>query len=394
MHKSLHVLFTAAWFPNRMIKGEGVFIEKHAKVIALHHKVSVLFVKADPAVTCGYEIEIERDKNLKIYRIYVPKIKSNIPFFSGIIRFIHYLNGSFAGYRKIVNENGKPDISHVNVLTRAGLIPFFLKRFGSIPYIITEHWSRYSRKEYPSGLLHKYISEKIVQEASVIAPVSKNLQQALIDKNLKNNNFCLVNNVVDTDIFYCKDYNKNISENKIIFSHVSWMRDDAKNISGIIDVINQLSHIKSNFQLNLIGEGIDKEMLEEKVKSLCLEQFISFQGPKSGDDLANALRSSNFLILFSNFESQPVCVLEALSCGIPVISTDVGILSEMLGHDRGILIKPKDNEALLKALIEMMDSYKNYNPHKLHQYINDNYSPSVIFDKFNDLYIKSIENIK
>ena len=390
MSKSLHILFTAAWYPNRMNKGDGVFVEKHASAISLKHNVSVLLVKADPLVSNKYEIETEKKENLTIYRIYVPKVKSEIPLFSGVLRFLYFIRGSVAGYKLIVKEKGKVDISHINVLTRAGLIPYFLKKVNKIPYIITEHWSRYARSEYPANFIHKKITEQIVKNAAFVAPVSNNLKNALINKNLNNDNFAIISNVVNTDIFKVKHLSETRKSNKVVFTHVSWMRDDSKNISGIIEVIKQLSLVRNDFTLRLIGEGIDKDKFVAKTKELGLEDFITFTGPKSGDSLASELRNSDFFILFSNYENQPVCILEALSSGIPVISTKVGMLEELIDKNKGILIEPKDKKALLNSILFMMDNFSNYKSEELHNYVEANFSPDIILERYNSLYFAAM----
>ena len=61
-------------------------------------------------------------------------------------------------------------------------------------------------------------------------------------------------------------------------------------------------------------------------------------------------------MLFSNFEILPCVIIEALSCGLPVVSTDVGGIPEMINESNGKLIKPKDENELLVQLNEVLDS--------------------------------------
>ena len=374
-----------------MEKGDGVFIEKHARALASGNKVSVLMVKADPSEKKKYHIDtdIECDGNMYVYRVYVPKVKFELPLITGILRFFYFVRGSMAGYKQVINNCGYPDISHVNVLTRSGLLPYLLRKRYNIPYIITEHWSRYGRGEYPGGCVHKMLTNRIVKHAHCVSPVSANLRDSMIEKGLINNNYHIVNNVVDTDVFYPQKNDDN-SKSHFVFSHVSWMRDNAKNISGIINVVDKLRKIRSDFHLKLIGEGVDKAMLTEMVKERGLDGFITFAGAKSGESLASELRNSDALLLFSNFENQPVCVLEALSCGLPVISTDVGAIRDMLADGRGVVIPKGDEEALLSTMQNMMIEYKYYDPCKLHSYIERNYSPQAVAAAYVSLYKKAL----
>ena len=175
MKKRLNILFTVAWYPNRMQPGDGVFVEKHAKGLAVNHDVNVLMVKADPSVDSSFQIdkEIDESGNLRIYRVYVPKVKKEVPVYTQLKRFYHYLRGSLAGYKMILRDSGRPDISHINVLTRAGLLPYILKKKYNIPYIITEHWTRYERNDFPGSRIQHYLTKKIVKSRASIVPIDK-----------------------------------------------------------------------------------------------------------------------------------------------------------------------------------------------------------------------------
>ena len=76
MKKRLNILFTVAWYPNRMQPGDGVFVEKHAKSLAVNHDVNVLMVKTDPSVDSTFQLDTEIDASgtLRIFRVSVPQV--------------------------------------------------------------------------------------------------------------------------------------------------------------------------------------------------------------------------------------------------------------------------------------------------------------------------------
>ncbi|MEG1617630.1 MAG: glycosyltransferase [Bacteroidales bacterium] len=389
---TLHILYTTAWYPNRIESGDGVFVEKHARAISRKHRVSVLLVKADYAVR-GLRAErvVEENGNLLTVRVYVPKVRFEVPVITGILRFLLFLAGSLYGYRRIVVRRGVPDISHVNVLTRAGLLPYLLKKTRDIPYIITEHWTRYQRDEYPKQRIQHWFTRKIVGEARFVAPVSKTLQRDMERKGLNSDRYTTINNVVDTEIFTPRpsqegDWMVMEGPRKKRMVHVSWMRDAAKNISGMLHAVAELKKKRSDFTLVLVGEGNDKERLMELARTLGLEEVVTFLPAKQGEALAEEIRISDFMVLFSNYENQPVCILEALSCGIPVLATRVGAIEEMLDDHRGIVIAQGDSAALEEQMDWLLDHHDAYDPVRLHHYIEAGFSPRAVLKSYDALY--------
>ena len=81
------------------------------------------------------------------------------------------------------------------------------------------------------------------------------------------------------------------------------------------------------------------------------QEHLSFTGPLTGSGLDAAYAGADVLVSASRAESYGMVVTEALARGLPVIATDVGGVSEALGHpDAGVLVPPNDASALAKAL--------------------------------------------
>ena len=128
-----------------------------------------------------------------------------------------------------------------------------------------------------------------------------------------------------------------------------------------------------DFQCTLIGEGMDFEMMKQKAESLKLINKVSFTGLLEGQALADELASGDFLVLSSNYENMPVVILEALASGLPVVSTNVGGIKEMIDETKGILVEPRNQEALAEAIIKMIETYKNYDANYLRNSVIEKY---------------------
>ena len=107
--------------------------------------------------------------------------------------------------------------------------------------------------------------------------------------------------------------------------------------------------------------------------------------------MVNYLKDASVFVLFSNYENLPCVILESFSCGVPVISTNVGGISEFFPKSFGKLISKNNKEELLNNLIKY---YKNstVDKEKMHAYAVDNFSKEVIASKFSELYFKALKH--
>lgn len=112
----------------------------------------------------------------------------------------------------------------------------------------------------------------------------------------------------------------------------------------IIRAFNRLSaEEKSQFDITFLGDGAEKPRLENLVKTNNIENHIFFEG--FVNDVTSYLMQSNGFILTSYDEGLPVAIIEALRLGLPIISTKVGGIPEMvLDKYNGFLIEPNEEE--------------------------------------------------
>lgn len=404
----MRVLFTTAWYPNRKVAGDGVFIQKHAQAIARLNDVAVLMVQTD-VMEKGWQIELchhEASDSLHEVLVYVPKTRFELPVITGLLRLMWLMLGYLKGYRFIRRQywqGQRPEVCHVNVLTRAAGLPWLLYKLHHIPYIITEHWTRYARPEaYPESRMQLFFGRLFVRNAAYVCPVSYNLEQSMKQWKLDSRHYTRIGNVVDTDLFRLPSAEESDSRhsNIVHFIHVSWMRDPAKNISGILRALSQLKLKRQDWHLDLIGEGNDKATLMDMTHTLGLDALVSFLPAQQGEMLACSLRQHDALLMFSNHENQPVSILEALSCGLPVIATHIAAIPGMLAQKRGITVEARNEDQLLEVLDQFISMQKQVWAQggqngcalavQRHDYVVAHHSPQVIARQFDVLYHAAI----
>lgn len=101
--------------------------------------------------------------------------------------------------------------------------------------------------------------------------------------------------------------------------------------------------------LSIVGEGEDERELRSLAESVGVSERVSFLGVRS--DIPERMRAADCFVLASRWEGLGIVLIEALASGLPVITTTVGGIPEIIRDGiHGILIPPEDEESLSRAL--------------------------------------------
>jgi glycosyltransferase involved in cell wall biosynthesis len=370
----------------------GLFVRRHARAAAAYCDIGVLYICPDPFIgKSKYEIEEKNAAGTPEVTVYYRPASNRYKLLKSYINGIRYLLAFIKGYKHILKSFGKPDLIHVNILTRAAIPALYLKIFRDIPYIITEHWSRYQPGVATyKGLIRKIITRIIVRKADALLVITENLRKAMAAHKLTNKRTSIINNVVNTEVFIPGPAEKENSSFRLI--HISCFEDRSKNLSGILRAIKYLTTIRQDFVVHLAGDGVDKALIENLSVELELkDRYVVFDGLLRETEVAEAISKSHLLIMFSNYENMPVVINEALSCGKPVVSSDVGGISEMMDNSCGVLVNPGDEKSFARAISYVLDNHQKYYPVNLRTKIIDKYSMAVVGKELSDLYSEIIK---
>lgn len=385
-HKNKKVLFITPWYPSRYENMLGLFVQRHAQAIAAYYQVSVISLHSlEDHQSAKTEILACREKGVEELRAYFTPPKCGLPVIRGILKIFSYVRSFLRLWKLYKTNNGLPDIVHVHVLTRAGILALFLKSRYGISYVITEHWSRYFPAHHNyQGIIRKAMTRLVVKNSAAVSTISNELAQAMKAHNLNHRNFLIVDNVVDTELFSPAEKKQTgIFE----FIHISCFEDRSKNISGLLRIIKKLSIQRQDFHVSLVGNGIDFELMKDKAASLDIASgVVTFHGQLEGRFLAEKLAFADLLLITSHYENMPVVINEAFSCGVPVISTKVGGIHEHIGHSNGILVEPANEDQYVKRLQEFMNGKYHFDRWQIRQFAEKKYSRKAIIDRFEQLY--------
>lgn len=123
----------------------------------------------------------------------------------------------------------------------------------------------------------------------------------------------------------------------------------------LLDAIGRLRHRHPQLHLTLIGDGPDRASLEARVSAEGLNEVVSFLGYRSQDEVAAELARTDVFVLPSFAEGVPVVLMEAMAAQVPVVTTQIAGVPELVEDGTsGRLVPPGDSEALAKALSELL----------------------------------------
>lgn len=122
---------------------------------------------------------------------------------------------------------------------------------------------------------------------------------------------------------------------------------------GAFDILRGLSECKNELQGKIelrIGGNKNEEKLKLLIEKGDLDKMVKFEGWVSGRKKEDLLNWADIFILPSHNEGLPISILEAMSYGMPIISTGVGGIPEIVGKENGLLVTPGNQEEIVQAM--------------------------------------------
>lgn len=373
----MKVLFISSWYPNPKNKTHGVFVKRNAEAVALHNKVAVIHVFGHESFKD--EIKIESSIENNVYEVFVlyKKKKSDL-----LSKFNNYKKRYSLGLDFLIKNWGKPDLLQVNVAFPVGIAGMMISEKLNIPYVVSEHWTGYLPEDGSfTGFVKRFLTRKIIRHASSVITVSEHLKKAMMVHRLRGN-YTVIPNVVNTSVF---NYKEAPEKPRFSFLHVSSLDPAQKNVEGIINVFKKLNKETPLTELYIVGNGENKKALEEKAGQL-LNRSIFFSGQKMDSELVVEFQNADCLLMFSNYENLPVVILEALCCGVPVLSSDTGGISEHINENNGYLVKAKDETALLSSMKKVISEYKKFDRKRISEDACARFNYDTIGKEFTGVY--------
>jgi L-malate glycosyltransferase len=201
-----------------------------------------------------------------------------------------------------------------------------------------------------------------IEASDGVTAVSRFLKEKTLTNYNINKDIDVIHNFIDSDLYkpVCNEqFKKHIApNNEKILIHTSNFRP-VKRVSDTIRILKKVNK-EIPTKLILIGDGPDRSECERLTRELKLEKNVVFLGKQDG--LENLLSVADIFLMPSQSESFGLSALEAMSCGVPVISSSVGGLPELMVHNKtGYIAEFGDVDRMAKYALELLRNKKKIN---------------------------------
>lgn len=382
----MRVLFVTAWYPTRSNPTMGIFVREHAKAVALYDDVVVLHSAGfRPDMNDLWTLDVETDadltEGLTTYRVWYgkwPILRTNA------LMTTYSVLRAFGG---ILSSGFHPDIVHANVFV-TGVPSVLISRLRGVPVVITEHSSAFPRRLLGGNEIRK--ARLAFGAADAVMPVSEALKKAIESYSVKAR-FAVVPNVVNTALFRPAVASRWGDESKRLLFVGLMPETHVKGIPYLFQALRQLLQQRDDWHLDLVGDGPARGEYESLARGLGLADRVTFHGVQPKPAVAEFMRKSDIFVLPSLWENLPCVLIEAMASGLPVVSTRVGGIPEIVDETTGCLAAPGDASSLMTAIRDTMDSLHRFDRQEIARKAQ-RYSPEVVGRTIHEIYQACIDN--
>lgn len=194
--------------------------------------------------------------------------------------------------------------------------------------------------------------KKSLINASAIHCVSEAMKQQVIQLGAPPEKIRVIRPAVDPDIFSSRILDLELRSPLQVISvgNLSWVKGYEYSLLAIKQVIDR----GIDLRYKIIGDGIDYQHLLYTIYDLGLENIVELSGNLPHGSVVEALHRADVLVLSSLSEGISNAVLEAMSCGLPIVTTDCGGMREAVSdRDEGFVVPVRDPGAMADALIKL-----------------------------------------
>lgn len=229
-------------------------------------------------------------------------------------------------------------------------------------------------KKLESRLYH------IANKAAVTSRADKEYIQTEYD--IEADKISVIPNYINTEIFQPNNSNHKHTDRIIFVGRLN----KQKNLKVLIQAL-----AGSGIQLDIIGSGEEKESLDSLAKQN--NAALNFLGNIPNNQLPEKLAQYSLFVLPSLYEGMPKTLLEAMSCGLACVGTDVTGINEVIKHEENGLLAQNDAKDLQKQILRLANDQglRDRLGRRARQFILDNYSLDTQIEKEIKIYEKLLE---
>ncbi len=353
--------------------GQGVYTKHLCEALAdLGHQVDV--ISGPPYPKLSDQIGLIKLPNLDLYNpehLFRPEKIRDLASPINLFEYLSVCAGGFPepftfgerAYAYLKKHQGEYDVVHDNQCLSYGIGRIAEKL---MPTVVTIHHpitvDRQEDYKVAFTLRQKFrvfrwysfigMQLKVAKAFSHIVTVSDFTKKDISKEfGLDENKFRVVHNGIINEFFYPMQ-NGPRPENTLIVTNSA----DTP-LKGLRFLLEAVAQIRKNrpIKLTVIGQPKKDGMIETLVKDLGVGDVVHFTGRIDNEEFADYYAKSTIAVVPSLYEGFGIPAVEAMACGVPLISTTGGALPEVVG-DAGVIVPAGDAQALAGAITRLLDS--------------------------------------
>ncbi len=245
---------------------------------------------------------------------------------------------------------------HAHFASHPSTMAYFAHRISGIPYSLTAH----AKDIYVYDMEEHFLRDKLNSATPLVTVTDYNrrylMEQApeTIPERIR-----VLHNGINLDQFSFVDPGQRKPHSILAVGRLVVKK-------GFVDLLRACRIMKQQqikFDCTVVGDGPERDNLLSLQRELDLEDVVTFTGPKNLDEVTDLMSRATLFCLpcttapDNNIDALPTVLLEALACGLPIVSTTVSGVPEIVdsGED-GLLTPPDDPEAVADAITRLLES--------------------------------------
>ncbi len=236
----------------------------------------------------------------------------------------------------------------------------------NLPVITTVHTSMRTDSRYhevfdfysllerlQSSYIYPSIESKLFDISNSITAVSYSVVDELKEYGLESEKIAVIGNGVNEKIFTPTSKAIN-GEKYVLYTGILRAR---KGLFDLVECAKLVSKVKSDVHFVVCGKGPFLRKLEKEVREQKMQRHIALLGFVKRDELIKLYQNATLHVVPSHYEGLPTVLLEAMSCGLPVVATDVCGNKEVITNGvNGFLVPPKSPSTMAEVILTLLEN--------------------------------------
>ena len=284
-------------------------------------------------------------------------------------------------------KTGNPDIIHVHYPSMVQYRAFKAFQEHGTKIVATEHWSAVQEGTLSRDYLENL--KDFTQSSDAMCCVGSSLKTAITEATGTDRVIHIVPNVINVLFGPGKESHEGFRF--VCCGRLVPLKQYDKIVNAFLDVFGGSKDVT----LTVAGNGSEFENLKTVIRTRNAEEQVRLTGELSRQEMADLMAESDALVVFSEYETFCVPVIEAWACGKPVVAADsTTVIRDNPDPRLGVMTDCHDTESLKEGLRSMYDHYSSYDPEWIRAYAETHFSEKAVSRQLINIYTELISEAR